>query len=190
MAQCRGAFVGVACAFVCWVWGKSRLSALALGGLALAAGWAMATSPSSQDRLQMWADVLPHLTWAGHGLGSFFSQFPFYASMDTMKLRPEHLHNDWLEFVFETGAGAVLLLAFLWCCRSIVLAALVGMACFGFPLHVAVTAVLGGIVAGHAVWRRAYLCDDVDSGRLFLFDRPSRVMGGAEAGGIGLPAQL
>lgn len=195
MAGCRGAFVGVACAFGVWLWGKSKLWASALGVWALVALSFMAESSTAQERIAMWDDMLPHLTIAGHGLGSFFSQFPLYTStVDTTQLRPEHLHNDWLEYLFETGAGTVLLLAFLWCCRSLVLVALVATACFGFPLHVAATAVLGGIVAGHAVRGRAHLRDDVAAWRVFQRARKADAMGaghrGIEAGGHGLPAQL
>lgn len=195
MAGCRGAFVGVACAFAVWLWGKSRGTAIALCAIGIAAVVALAGSSSAQQRLEMWSDIVPHMTWMGHGLGSFHSLFPLYTTtIDTTVARPEHLHNDWLEYAFETGAGAILLLAFLWCSRSIALAALVGMACFGFPTHVAATAVLGGLVAGHAVRGRNALRDDLLLCRISLGALHARAMGsGARrdaAGGSGLPAQL
>jgi len=192
MAQCRGAFVAVAGAFVLWLLRKSKVAALALVGLALAALWVMASSRTAGIRLDMWKDVLPNLTLAGHGLGSFFSQYPFYASMDTTWLRPEHLHNDWLEYVFELGIGSVFLFAFVWLTRNILLAVIAIEACFGFPLHVAATAVLFGVIAGHDVRHRLGLRDDLAAWGISLRKWTGRAGPKGyhrhEGSGVGLPA--
>lgn len=152
LSQCRGAFVAVAGAGMIWLWNRSRWAVAALIPLGLAAVTAFGSAGSIHDRLTLWTDILPHLTIMGHGLGSFFTMYPTYSSFDTLIQRPEHLHNDWLEYAFETGViGIAALLCCVWCSRSIVLCALGIEAMFGFPLHMAATAVLGGLIAGHAV---------------------------------------
>lgn len=170
MAQCRGAFAAVGVALLIWLWGKSRLLVICTSiGAAIVLYEMPLDLRSMHQRFQMWTDILPHLRLMGAGLGSSYSLYPLFSSMDTLAMRPEHLHNDWLEFGFETGmAGTVALIGLLWRCRSIVLLALFIEACVGFPLHMAATAVLGGIVAGHAVRPRPRLCDDFPARRISL----------------------
>jgi hypothetical protein len=163
LSQCRGAFVAVAGAFCVWLWNRSRWAVAALVPLGLAAVTAFGSAGSIHDRLTLWTDILPHLTIMGHGLGSFFTLYPVYSSFDTLIQRPEHLHNDWLEYIFECGLGSLFLFGVLAYSRSICLAALAIEACFGFPLHMAATAVLGGLIAGHAIRGRPdirYLFND------------------------------
>lgn len=160
LAHCRGAFIAVAGAFVLWVWSKSRLAAAGLCVAVLVALIYMSASPSAQERLMFWSAVVPHLTLPGSGLGSFYTMYPLYVpGVDEFNIRAEHLHNDWLEYVFELGIGSVLLIPVLWGSYSIVSAAFVIEACFGFPLRMPATAVLGGIVAGYAVRDRADVRD-------------------------------
>jgi O-antigen ligase len=171
-AHCRGAFLALAGAFIVWLWPRSKLAAaaLAVAGIAVAA-W-MGTSDSAQQRLEMWGAVLHQLTLAGKGIGSFYTLYPLYSPFDTLLQRPEHLHNDWLEFTLELGiVGTVLYAAFLWSARSIVLVVLGIEALFGFPLHLAATAVLGGILSGHSARHRLSVRDCLAYGRGFLFFR-------------------
>lgn len=170
MAQCRGAFVAVGCAGLIWLWPRSRTMVI---GIAIVTTIAIFNMPidlrSMQQRFQMWGDILPHLTVLGSGLGSTFSAYPLYASMDTLAMRPEHLHNDWLEYAFELGVvGSAALLGFLACTRSIVLATLFIEACVGFPLHMVATAILGSIVAGHAARSRPCLRHHLATWRISL----------------------
>lgn len=166
MANCRGAFVAVGAAGFWFVWRKSRIGALLLLMPIPALWWLGGGFFSANMRLQMWTDILPHLTFFGHGLGSFYQLYPYYSSMDTLAIRPEHLHNDWLEYVFETGAGTVFLFAFLWACRSVTLLVLIVEACFGFPTHMAATAFLGAVVAGHDTRHRHSLRHDIAAWRI------------------------
>jgi O-antigen ligase len=169
-SHCRGAFLALAGAAIIWVWSRSRSVAVALVIIGLAAAAWMGSSESAQQRIDMWAVIVPQLTVMGKGIGSFYTLFPLFSSFDTLLQRPEHLHNDWLEFAFELGVvGAVLCSAFLWSARSIVLAVLVVEAIFGFPLHLAATAVLGGIMSGHAVRDRRSLRDSLAQWRGAVF---------------------
>lgn len=172
-SHCRGAFLALAGAFIVWLWPRSKPIAalLCVAGIVLAA-WMGTTTGSAQQRIEMWTAVIPQLTLAGKGIGSFYTLFPLYSPFDTLMQRPEHLHNDWLEFTFELGiVGTVLYSAFLWSARSVALAAIAVEAFFGFPLHLAATAVLGGILSGHSARYRLGLRDSFAFGRSFLFDR-------------------
>lgn len=170
MAQCRGAFVAVAGAFVVWVWSKSKLTAIGISASVLAGVGALAGGTSVIDRMEMLSAVVHHLSWMGSGLGSFYTLYPLlHPGTEVMNIRPEHLHNDWLEIAFETGSiGFACAMLFVGITRSITLAALFITACFGFPLHMAATAVLGGIVAGHAVRHRRSVWGDIAAWRISL----------------------
>lgn len=119
-------------------------------------GWHMSTVT---ERIGTWRDVLPALTWRGHGLGSLWTDYAFLnTTYDTAETRPEHLHNDWLEIVFELGLPGSLLCAGLViaACRSrgdstarSILAALAIGACAFFPLHLPVTGFLAALCLGH-----------------------------------------
>jgi hypothetical protein len=199
IADCRGAFVAVACAGILWLRHKSKKLVVVIV-LAMIAGL-IAYDRSSEVRhhsvmlrFQMWEEILPHLSIMGSGIGSFFTLYPMYSSMDTVWLRPEHLHNDWLEYAFETGfIGFASLMLFICVTRSIVLAALIVEGCFGFPTHMAATAVLGGIVAGYDTRHRASLRVDVDAWRISLRGWLHGISGqrfnlASKEGGRGIPA--
>jgi len=71
------------------------------------------TSLSSEKRdevdiytLDYWDDYF----WTGSGLGSYHTTFPRYQGADVTSFY-DHAHNDYLEFVAETGLIGVLLLA-------------------------------------------------------------------------------
>lgn len=197
LSHCRGAFVAVLGCFTLWLWGKSRIAALSLCLIGVSAVYLMGAPENVTIRLTMWTDVLPRLTVMGHGLGSFYTLFPLYSTgMDTLAIRPEHLHNDWLEYIFETGfIGTAILSVFLYHTRSIALCGLFAMACFGFPLHMAATAVLGGLIAGHATRNRHSLRYDFHAWRISLRALQARARGHvghlrAKRGRKNIPAEL
>lgn len=111
-------------------------------------------------RLTVWHDALslvrdrPLLGW---GLGTFESAFPSVQSAQ-ISLDYGHAHNDWLEWMVEGGAGALLsaiaLLAFSWPGRAAAiqagLAALALHALWDFSLRIPALAVLGALVVGIA----------------------------------------
>lgn len=220
LSHCRSAFLAVAGTVVIWLWSKSCVAVastrfdftvpallrwiaarfamymvVVLGGLGIGAVLLIGSPSSIQQRLDMWGAVLPQLTFFGHGLGSFYTLYPLYSPFDTLLQRPDHLHNDWLEWWFELGAiGIVLCAAFLWSARSTILAALTIEALFGFPLHMAATAVLGGIVAGHAVRGRAGLRNGLAAWRALVCTGhdgpfPGVGCGEFEKRGLGLSAR-
>jgi len=106
------------------------------------------------ERWVIWTFTLEHLTWFGHGIGSFYIDFPSFRE-GGFALRFDHAHNDLLELVYEFGLGTVpLLLVWLvaMCQYSQVRLVLVAFAvegCFGFPLFLPVTGALAALAAGH-----------------------------------------
>lgn len=171
-SHCRGAFLALAGAAIIWVWSRSKPVAVALAIIGIASAAWMGSSESAQQRLDMWAAIVPQLTVMGKGIGSFYTLYPLYSPFDTLLQRPEHLHNDWLEFTFELGIiGTVLYAAFVWSARSVIIAVVAVEAIFGFPLHLAATAVIGGILSGHAVRDRAGVRDSIAQWRNAVFPR-------------------
>lgn len=170
IARCRGAFAGLAAVILILLWRWSRYAALATGLVGAVVVSQVHGGVASIDvRLEWWRDVLQQLTWLGHGLGSFYTLFPTFGN-ETFSIRPEHLHNDWLEFAFELGAlGSVLLAAILAALVhgpvSLVLVAFIVASCFGFGAHMAVTGCVAALCAGHLSRRCADLRWMFDGGR-------------------------
>ncbi len=82
--------------------------------------------------------------WTGVGLGGFETVYPGYARFDT-RLRVDHAHNDWLEWLAEGGVPAtVCLVAFIAMCVPALrgrpwtwgLGAVVAHAAVDFPLQI------------------------------------------------------
>lgn len=163
LSGARGAILGTACAFVAWVWSKSRYGALGICALALA-GIAITLpmgkgSASILQRLDLWSDVVQGLTLFGHGVGSFAAAFPKAANhIDTLALKFDHAHNDVLEIAFELGFPGLLLFMVLILVALIaakrtefmVLAAFLVAGSVGFPLFEPATAFLAALCAGYA----------------------------------------
>lgn len=106
-------------------------------------------------RLAMYMDTIDGLTRWGHGPGSFFSLYPEFASRtDTMFTRPESVHNDFLEMVFEFGVGAIPLLALVWLGlitagpQRYVLAAWCVIAMVSFPIRIPTEGLVGMVALG------------------------------------------
>ncbi len=67
------------------------------------------------NRLDLWAsclDLIQARPWLGHGLGSFELVYPPFARFDN-GLIVDHAHNQWLEWMVETGVVVVLPLGIL-----------------------------------------------------------------------------
>lgn len=163
----RGAMVGLAVAALAGIWMKSRILATALAGVGLI-GLAMAGpgGGSLEERLLIYKATVGGMAWAGHGLGSFFTNFPSHAPDVPFWInRPAHVHNDMLEMVYELGPGALLYLAMiaLALCgpngaEKLVLIVFLTEGCFAFPLHLPVTAALAALAAGRLCRERLPLC--------------------------------
>lgn len=119
------------------------------------------------ERYELWRDVIPNLTFLGHGLGSFETTFPFYQDhTHALAVRFDHAHNDYLQIAYATGILGLLALGLVMVnlvlrCGSVagyVLAVLGIESCFGFPLYMPVTGMVAFLVAGHAFGNRVCLC--------------------------------
>lgn len=161
-AQSRAAMLALIAASLVWLWPRSKTGCIALAaliGTATIAAFGLRLDTAA-ERIAIWQDTIPGLTWLGHGLGSYYTDFAYTAThWDLAQTRPEHAHNELLETAFELGAVGIVLfagffaLAYRWASpdHHPLLAALFAMGMVSFPLHVPVTAFLGSLLAGHAV---------------------------------------
>lgn len=180
LPQSRGAWLGLVAAVMLWLWSKSRVSALVLVALTVICitySFSIGFHISSvEQRLGMWGDTVRGLTWLGHGVGSYWTDYAYLnTTMDTFIERPEHAHNDWLEIVFELGAvGVVWIAAVGWLLiRSnsparFVLACLAAESLVGFPLYNPATGFVAALCLGHLVRNSADLRDVFASCRVLL----------------------
>jgi O-antigen ligase len=178
--QSRGSWLALIAAFTLWLWSKSKLAAI---GLVVAALILFTYSlhiafhiSSVTQRIGLWSDAISGLTWLGHGIGSLWTDYaPLSNTLDIFKERPEHIHNDWLEIVFEGGViGAALLVGFVAIvirASGVERAILVGFgaeALVGFPLHVPATAFLAALALGSLVGGRSSIRDVRDDGGIYV----------------------
>lgn len=155
MSQSGGAGLGMAMAAMVLAW--PRAWPLVLAGICGAAAWAGLFHSSFVVRLELWSDALQGASLWGHGIGQFYSMFPYYSS-DTLVLRHEHAHSLPIELLFELG-----LFGLVWSLGIFAVAywrggkarpALVclgAISLVGFPLWNPATLLLGGIVLGSAL---------------------------------------
>lgn len=175
----RGAWLALGIVCIGWVGSKfPRIVTVLLGlGLTAIAGhYILSYDSSVSQRMDIWADTVSGFKTWGNGIGSFYVDYPHYAThMDTLKERPDHAHNDFLELVFELGIGSLLAVAFFLSVyrvrlateRSIVLAFLVE-SCFGFPLAMPATFAAFAFSAGRLAGAGPSLRDDLVRGRDLL----------------------
>lgn len=162
----RGAYVAIACGLVAWA--RSRVVTGAFLILIAVSGIVISTHghriESIKERFAIWADTIDGMTLRGNGVGSFYALYPATATRtDTLKSRPKHAHNDFLEIAFEAGAGGLAVLLALGVCalrnrrgNLIPVLVVLGALCLvGFPLHNPASAAFGALVAGHVCGRGA-----------------------------------
>lgn len=157
--ECRTAMLATCAVISLWCWNRWRWhSALLAAPLAFAFlafafrhGW----DGSADLRISMWRDTISGFTFFGRGAGSFFMLFPeFAAHSDTMAMRPESVHNDYLELIFEYGIGTAPLAAILAVGASwrgphrFTLVAFLVIAFFSFPIRMPVEGLLGMVALG------------------------------------------
>jgi hypothetical protein len=165
----------VAC-FVCgglWLWEQFKWRGLLvtiaaipfLGIIVFYHGW----DGSVSLRLAMWQDTVSGFTWFGRGPGSFFSLYPkFAAYTDTMALRPEDPHNDYLGFGFQYGLGTIPLFVLLATAAAshnkarYILIGFLTIAFFDFPWRMPIEGLLGMAALGsicrdwHLAWAKRH----------------------------------
>ena len=120
-------------------------------------------------RVTAWSDsmgIIRDYPVTGTGLGTFAQVYPSYRSPEIRRFF-DHLHNDLLQWIVETGfLGLLLLLPLVWATTRRVVAALAGRygvtaigfgaglaaiilySMFDFPFHLPAIAALAAILAG------------------------------------------
>lgn len=146
LSTSRASWLAVAVGLILGTHGLLRYSLLAA---ALATGlllyWAgHSDSASLVQRLFMWGGAASDLRWFGNG--SYEAIYPMF--------REPHLHNDWLQLVYELGIiglvpVAVVLAAATRSEAVPFVAALVVIGSFGFPLQMPAAAWFAAFVIGH-----------------------------------------
>lgn len=103
--------------FGAWKWSRGLVLMIAIPATLYATGIFLQKndlSHTTTSRVAYWVDTAEALTWAGHGVGSFFQLYPSFAKRtEVSKFRPEHPYSDPLETIFEFGIGSLLLWAML-----------------------------------------------------------------------------
>lgn len=157
----RGPLGALAIVGIVALWRKSALAAITAVFLCGVAAFLYTENihrdlvSSVKERVDIWRDAIDGMTVRGNGIGSFYIRFPTSASrIDTISNRPDHAHNETVEFIYELGvAGAVLIgalafLAFGWSGESLALASILLCGGVGFPLHEPFTLFLAAALAG------------------------------------------
>lgn len=110
LSQSRTALAAVAALCFIWLWQRYLLLAFLL---ALACAFLIVTQKADvattfAQRVGIWADTVSHLSFWGHGWGSFaadYAKFPVHTNMPWPQTAG-HTYNDLLELVFELGIFA------------------------------------------------------------------------------------
>jgi hypothetical protein len=164
LPQGRGAWLAVVVVGLVYVWRRAAtferflMLTIAAELAMLYAMLAPAIEPpfkiaSVSVRMDLWSWTLAHLTWLGHGLGSFDADSPIFGDMT----RAQYPHNEILWLGYEGGVVAVSLCGamavLLWrsCADELrlVLVALGVVALVAMPLHDPATVLFAALVAGH-----------------------------------------
>ena len=184
MAWSRGAFVAFAAMALMWLWPRSRK--LAFGfiavGLVLFA-YPLLIKAGFAIRWQMLLDNFNAVNFWGHGLGSYQTIFPLYAThLDSMLLDPVRAHFDLLQFWIEMGPGALLFAALiaislLGQCEParIILIGFMIEGLFGFPAYMPETSFIAALCMGHLYRHRLVLPRYFDTWRDFFLGDPKTI---------------
>lgn len=177
----RGAILAGAIALAVYFRGKRLLAfgIIAVAGVAIVE-YTLDRNSICTGRCQIWESTLYGLTPFGHGIGSFWTDYPQFVRGQMIE-RPEFAHNEWLHVAFELGLPGLLLFC-LWCftmtgpldTARLVLITLAVESCFAFPIHIPATAFIGMLAAGHAVRSRFTLLDFAMYRRRINLERMAR----------------
>lgn len=123
--------------------------------LLLAAGVTLNVSTSDTYRLQNWTIAIHWMSFFGNGAGSWLDLW--YLNYDGL-VRPEFVHNDYLQLAFELGIGCIPLAIIGGYCLTQtsasnwpVMVAFAFLASVFMPLHSPIPAFIGALCAGHIV---------------------------------------
>lgn len=194
----RAAVLALAIIATAWVWKRSKVIAvcLILAVIACLAAYSETMLPQSHStdiRLTIWKTALEHLTFFGHGFGSFQSMYVLLFTYTEIPLgRPEHAHNEFINLIFELGVPGVIaafvMVGAAWrggsALERSVMGAIAAISVFSFPLHLPVAGFLAALVAGRACARgRDLRCLDI-SRRSKLYARNGGI--GPRYGALGV----
>lgn len=144
-----------------WVWQRSWRVALLLACLISLIGvftvdfaykWG-----TLGERIELWRVTWTNSNWFGHGIGSLYTLFPYITQYwDITLRRPDHAHNEAIEFLFELGAvgftlyAVFIALALEWAGRYLpILVGFLVISSLSFSWHIPTSAFLGALVIGH-----------------------------------------
>lgn len=176
LPDARGALVALGAVVLAWIGGlfpRAVTIVCALIAASIGGYFILHYDSSVAQRFSIWFDTIAGFGFWGNGIGSFYSEYPHFATrVDTLLERPDHAHNDLLELIYELGLGASIAVAFFVSCyrtraateRSILLAFFVE-GCFSFSLHMPATAALFCFAAGRLAGAGPSLRDDIHAGR-------------------------
>lgn len=175
LPRSRGALLGLDVVLVVYFFRHNAVVGGALLLATAAAGWLMLGEPSRPElhyantailRLAIAWSTLTHATFFGHGLGSFFTEYPLWTPhVSIIGTRPDHPHNEVVNVIAELGLpGVVLWVAFFAAIvhravgtTRLALLAILAIGCAAFPLHVPATGFVCALLAGDAVGARRRL---------------------------------
>lgn len=179
LAHCRSADCALAIAGIIALWqSKHRATSVALALCALFVAHTFDTQ-TLDFRLTIWLATLSHLAVFGHGLGSFYSQYPDFGPL-IQGARPEYPHNELIYAAYELGLGAIAPCALaLWCWLGEAkmrpfLAAGACISFFSFPLQLPFTLLVLCLGAGHCAYSRRSLRYIAIKWRGTLYGRAAR----------------
>ena len=160
IAHSKGAWVALAAALICKYihWALSAALVLTAG-----VAFFLTYGTSDLERIEIWHAAYQGLTIFGRGASSFGNVM---LAHPTYFLKPEFVHNDSLQLLFEYGVGAIpLFLAVGWTLTRHraenwpVFICFIVLGIFWFPLFSPIPAFIGCIVAGNLARRRVVVCD-------------------------------
>lgn len=176
VAHCRSADLALGVATLVWLWASRPRLALALGAIAVGACAALFNAQTLDYRFTIWLATISHLTPLGHGLGSFYEQYPSFGPL-IQGARPEYPHNEFIYSLYELGVGAAAPIALgVWCWMGRArwrpfLGAAACIAAFGFPLQLPFTLCLISLVAGRCAYSRRSLRNIAAKWGAYLYGR-------------------
>lgn len=162
LVQSRTAYLALAFGLFAWGWRYNKKLAV---GLTLVVGiigtyfyWGHFQIGSFQQRLDLWADTIKGFSFFGHGVGSYETVFPYYASYINTELeRPKFAHNDLLQLIFEFGVVSILIFMVMLNVlnnkrkETIIIWAILLVSLFTYPFHVPTASFIAFIVAGFVI---------------------------------------
>lgn len=160
----RAAWLGASIGLLFILPARWRLSVLAIMPFLVLLIWWLGylNEATLLQRLSLWQDAVGNLSWLGNGSYDY----------STVTYRDPHLHNDWLQLVYELGVVGLIPLAVIlaasWNPQAIpFVAALLIIGSFGFPLQMPAAAWFAAFITGYSLGRL------FDERRMVLRARPS-----------------